>query len=89
MTKKRLRILKVMLFATLGVPVLFITSLILRRPERVSDRLLRFGGRMINAATKKTDRIALVTGIAVLLLWIGIAAIACFERRKSSQKKTD
>ena len=89
MTEKRLRYLKRSFYIAGSLPVIFIVSLIMRRPDRVSDRLLRFGGGIINAATDNIDRVALFTGICVLVLWIGIAAVAYIEKRTASKQPTE
>lgn len=61
------------------------TLLILSRPEQISDRLLRIGGRIVNRAVSNLEAVASISGIGLLLLWGGLAIATARESRRKTE----
>lgn len=68
------------LSALFAVPALFLCTIILLRPEQVSQRLLRTGGRAIQFMTEEWRIIGVVGTAVVLLTWLVIAIFASREK---------
>lgn len=71
----------------IGVLFLFLagtTFLILSRPDQISDRLLRIGGRIVNRALSNLENVAFISGIGLLLLWGGLAIATVREPRRKT-----
>lgn len=79
--------LKLVLWACAGLCVLSLTILILQQPERVSERLMRLGGRIIMKATSNTGGVAIFGGLSVITLWLGIATVV-FREQDQDEKNS-
>ncbi|MBT5019530.1 MAG: hypothetical protein HON04_12395 [Planctomicrobium sp.] len=82
MNVKLKRFLKLTLFFCVASFLIFMTSKIMLRPERVSEKLMRLGGRIIKKATMNTAEVAIFSGIIIFFLWAVIAAISWKENRQ-------
>lgn len=81
MSLKLSRFLKLTLLICVASFLVFIASRIMLRPERVSEKLMRLGGRIIKKATTNTGEVAIFSGIIVSVLWALIAAMSWKEKR--------
>ena len=83
MKLNRLRFLPYLLLA---IPSALLTFAVLRRPEEISMRLLRTGGRIVKDTTENVPRVAAILAVLVVALWfvILIGCIREFARTRNS-----
>lgn len=73
------RTAKAVLFALIGTAALAASTFIYVRGERLADRLLRVGGRIVLSAAQRPYRVAVGFAAAVLLVWLAIGLRCAWE----------
>jgi hypothetical protein len=70
---------KLVLFALISIVALAATALVYVRGDRLADRLLRMGGRIVLSAAQRPKRIAVAFVAVVLLIWLTIGLRCAWE----------
>ncbi len=70
---------KVALIALIGTVALAASTFVYVRGERLADRLLRVGGRIVLSAAQRPKRVAVAFVAAVLLIWLAIGLRCAWE----------
>jgi hypothetical protein len=70
---------KLVLFALISTVALAATALVYVRGERLADRLLRMGGRIVLSVAQRPKRVAVAFAAAVLLIWLAIGLRCAWE----------
>lgn len=83
------RFAKLALFALTGTVALVASAMVYIRGERLADRLLRIGGRIVLSAAQRPKRVAVIFGAAVLLAWLAIAIRCAWESWRERRRPRD
>jgi hypothetical protein len=73
------RTAKVALCTLIGTVALAASAFVYVRGERLADRLLRVGGRIVLSAAQRPKRVAFGFAAAVLLIWLAIGLRCAWE----------
>jgi len=63
----------------IGMTACAVSAFVYVRGERLTDRLLRFGGRIVQAAAQRPNRVAAGFAAVVLLVWLAIGLRCAWE----------
>jgi hypothetical protein len=81
------RTAKFALFALIGTVAMAASTLAYVRGERLADRLLRTGGRIVMAAAQRPNRVAVGFASAVLLIWLAIGLRCAWESWRERRRE--
>jgi hypothetical protein len=81
------RTAKFALFALIGTVAMAASTLVYVRGERLADRLLRTGGRIVMAAAQRPNRVAVGFASAVLLIWLAIGLRCAWESWRERRRE--
>jgi len=73
------RIAKVILFGLIGTAAIAAATFVYVRGDRLADRLLRAGGRIVLSAAQRPRRVAIAFATAMLLVWLAIGLRCAWE----------
>lgn len=71
----------IVVMLVLGAPLIVVGAQIVARPQQVSAALLRSGGRIVGAVTKRPERTVAATAAVLGLVWMGIGCCCLRECR--------
>jgi hypothetical protein len=83
------RTAKVALIALIGTVGMAVSMLVYVRGERLADRLLRMGGRVVLAAAQRPKRVAVGFAAAVLLIWLAIGLRCAWESWRERRSRME
>lgn len=70
-------------------PLVIALTLIMSRPQQVSDALLRTGGQIITSVTDRPQRAAAVTAVLLAVIWAGIGCRCLVECARTGSEEAD
>ena len=74
------------LFALTSAAALAASALVYVRSERLADRLLRMGGRIVLSAAQRPKRVAVAFAAVVLLAWLAIGLRCMWESWREQRR---
>jgi hypothetical protein len=78
---------KVIRFVLIGTIALAASTFVYVRGERLADRLLRVGGRIVLSAAQRPKRVAFGFAAAVLLIWLAIGLRCAWESWRERRRE--